>query len=53
MGKVEKDIITQEDLNFYSTSVYCEMDGPFPEYDSDGNKLPSDTSNIVVAKTLS
>jgi hypothetical protein len=49
---IEKDSISQDDIDNYSTSSSCEVDGPFQQYDDDGNPLPMDYSNIVATKTL-
>lgn len=49
----EKDQITQDDMNSYSSNSSCQVDGPFQQFDDEGNLLPLDTSNIVATKTNS
>jgi hypothetical protein len=49
----EKDNFSADDINMYQNQSSCEVDGPFQQYDGDGNPLPLDTSNIVVSKTAS
>lgn len=49
---MEKDSISQDDMDLYQQTCSCEVDGPFQEYDDEGNPLPMDNSNIVVVKTL-
>jgi hypothetical protein len=49
---VEKCDISQDDMNSYVANSSCQVDGPFQQYDEDGNPLPLDTSNIVATKTL-
>lgn len=53
LSQVEKDEISQSDMNDYIANSSCEMDGPFKEYDEEGVQLPLDTSNIVATKTVS
>ena len=45
--------LSQNDANTYQQSCSCNIDGPFQTYDSDGNPLPMDYSNIVATLTES
>lgn len=49
----EKDQISQSDMDSAIAISSCEVDGPFQQYDDQGNSLPLDTSNIVATKTNS
>lgn len=49
---VEKCDVTQDDMTSYAANSSCQVDGPFQQYDVDGNPLPLDTSNIVATKTI-
>lgn len=47
----EKDDFQDDEIQNYENSCSCEVDGPFQEYDEDGNPLSMDFSNIVAVKT--
>lgn len=53
LSMVEKDTVSQDDINSYIANSSCSMDGPFQQYDDQGNALPLDTSNIAAVKTVS
>lgn len=50
---VDKDSVSQQDINDYTLGSSCSVDGPFQQYDDQGNPLPLDTSNIAAVKTVS
>ena len=52
ISTIEKCDISQDDIDTYSNNSSCQVDGPFQQYDDDGNPLPMDYSNIVATKTL-
>lgn len=52
LSEVEKDSISDIDIDSYEASSSCETDGPFQEYDEEGLPLPMDNSNIIAVKTL-
>lgn len=52
MAIAEKDDFKDEDISIYEESSACEMDGPFQQYDDEGNPIPLDFSNIIAVKTL-
>lgn len=52
ISSIEKCDISQDDINNYSTNSTCEVDGPFQQYDDEGNPIPVDYSNIVATKIL-
>lgn len=52
ISAVEKPEVSQDDITSYVNNSSCQMDGPFQEYDDQGNALPMDFSNIVATKTL-
>lgn len=43
--------LCHNDANNYQQSCSCNTDGPVQTYDSDGNPLPMDYSNIVATLT--
>lgn len=47
----EKDSFSQYDMDNAVATSSCQVDGPFPSVDDEGNPLPLDTSNIVATKT--
>lgn len=47
----EKDDFSDSEISMYENSCSCEIDGPFPQYDDEGDLLPPDTSNIIAVKT--
>lgn len=54
MSVIEKDNdFSDSDISMYKNSCSCEIDGPFQQYDDEGNPLPVDNSNIIATKTLS
>lgn len=55
-GKVislsEKDDVSDSDIASAENSSACETDGPFQEFDDNGDPIPMDFSNIIAVKTL-
>lgn len=47
----ENNDFSDNDINNYENSCSCEVDGPFQQFDDQGNPLPMDYSNIIAAKT--
>lgn len=52
LTSVDKDSVSESDLDEYQKASSCEVDGPIQLFDDVGDPIPLDYSNIIVVKTL-